>query len=311
MSFNVDGSLLSFGNGYESSMEIWGIPDSQAYDKTKKTSAKLFDRTNNKEQKQIEKGKIKRKEKIVIPGMEILKKMGKTQRIGIDCFTLGSYGNSVVYPDSPVWKEILKKHKKISFWCCRSEVEFGYIQRVHNGFLYKFIQGGKQREISINRDYINWFIINFYWNIYASVDYPENDIYQNIRTEPYKKDCFKFYFSVSTTYCDLVIFRKILNDFIDINPNCEITFLCDRGNMSAENFSFKQYNKTEHNVIWNIPCIVKSNSVLDYNSCFRLAGLLDGFSSGSRYETQDFKKYYGSKKHMFIDEQPKPTDRSF
>lgn len=226
--------------------------------------------------------------------------------VGVSLYhTLGGGRKSCFYPDSAYWKEILEKYEQISFECSRTDVRFGYIEKCAEGFRYKFIQGLKERNVLIGRDYINWFVIYFYWKIYAFLDY--GDPHKDIREKPYDKNFFKSDFTVNSNYYDRTVLKRIINDFNFINPDAELTFVNDNGNMTGDNFDLNQYEKTEHNIIWNIPYFIKSESELDYLSCFRLDALLAIFSSSPNdgYYTDGtggFMKYYGYKRNMFIDE---------
>jgi hypothetical protein len=212
---------------------------------------------------------------------------------------LGTGKNPCFYPDSAYWKEILEKYEQISFECCSTDVRFGYIEKCAEGFRYKFVQGLEERNVLIERDYINWFVIYFYWNIYAPLKY--GDPYKDIREKPYDKHYFKSDFSVNSKYYDSVIFKRIINDFKFINPDAEVLFVDNNnGNMTEDNVDLNECGKTHLDVIWHIPYFVKSGSELDYLSCFRLAGLLDNFTSPDA--TGGFMKHYGYKRNMFIDE---------
>lgn len=139
------------------------------------------------------------------------------------------------YPNSKKWKEIIDKKNKISFWTDTDwgEVDYGYIQKEGDHWIYYYSKGGEETKICIPYESFDWFCLHYYWHNSSE------DEKLNSEIKPLDNHLLMGSFSIVKKYFDIKRFNKICSDFINRNPDAKISISHNEAEDKQKTSDFK------------------------------------------------------------------------
>jgi hypothetical protein len=197
-------------------------------------------------------------------------------------------------PDSDRWIDIISSHKSLSIFNDDLEVEYAKVERVEAGFVFHISTDDGVCSVRVSRDYVNIFTVMYVFeNVMGGIlKFPPTIVEGNNFSD---RVAFNLLHYGEANY------RKILDDFSDLYPSCEVVISKSGDALSGSIPDSWRRTKNEYDVVKGIDLCVSSIDMIEYHHILRLWSFLNNFSTGCRYHNKFFKEVFLTRKNCFLD----------